>query len=127
MTVLDASAVIAWLKEEPGAALVETALDSGQAVISAVNLAEVLSRFRDAGHDPGQVMGDLALSGLKTLGYGPQHAAQTALLRDDTRALGLSLGDRACLALGLERDAPVLTADRAWAALTLPLTITLIR
>lgn len=127
MTVLDASAVLAWLKAEPGAEQVQAALDRGDAVISAVNLAEVLSRFQDAGHDPRAVAQDLEVSGLRTLAFGPAGAVDSAGLRGVTRAAGLSLGDRACLALGQALGRPVLTADRAWATLGLPGEVTVIR
>lgn len=58
---------------------------------------------------------------------GPAQAAGAANLRLATRPLGLSLGDRFCLALGLERNLPVITADRAWAGLDLGVEIQLIR
>ena len=64
--VLDASAVIAWLKNETGAEKVEITLQSGSAVISSVNLAEVLARFRDLGADAAGVARDLEIEGLVT-------------------------------------------------------------
>ena len=127
MTVLDASALIAWLRGEPGAAQVERALDSG-ASISAVNLAEVLSKVAERGGDPQAVARDLAIEGLQVEPYGPDDAVRTALLRPLTRAHGLSLGDRACLTLGQRSSAAVLTADAAWSGLPdLGVTIQLIR
>lgn len=114
--VLDASAVIAFLRDEPGADVVRLALDA-QPLISAVNLAEVLSKLVDKGAS--QVLAQQAVATLnltiKELDADAAH--QVAWLRGASRRLGLSLGDRACLALAASARATVLTADRPWLAL----------
>ena len=124
--MLDASALIAWLRNEPGADVVQRALDAGS-VINAVNLAEVLTRFHDIGVAGTEVLGDLQLAGVTTLSYGEDDAQQTADLRAATRSGGLSLGDRACLALAIRLGQPALTADRAWAPLNVGAQVELIR
>jgi PIN domain nuclease of toxin-antitoxin system len=119
LPVLDASALLAYLRDEPGAELVADAIADGVA-ISAVNLAEVLSRAADRGADPAGLAADLADRGL--LGgaievevFTLDDAVEVARLRALTRAGGLSLGDRACLALARRRGARAVTADTAWA------------
>lgn len=125
MAVLDASAVLALLNNEPGAAKVGAALNG--ATISAVNLAEVAAKLSDYGMAQGDI--ETALGNL-ALGVTPLHetdAYASAALRAPTRSSGLSLGDRCCLALGQSRGEPVLTADRQWTKLSLGITVTAIR
>lgn len=129
--VLDASALLAYLREEPGNEIVEAAIAVG-AVINAVNYAEVLSRLGDAEEDLETVHRQLRNQGLvgDLLAVEPlneEDAVVIAHLRTPTRAQGLSLGDRACLATGLRLGRPVITADRAWETLDIGVTIRLIR
>lgn len=119
--VLDASALLAYLHDEAGAEVVEEGLSAG-ALISAANWAEVLSKFADEGEDPKTVTRRLESQGLigqvvEVVPLKDSDAVTIAELRPVTRAAGLSLGDRACLALGVSSGARVLTADRAWAEL----------
>lgn len=123
--VLDASALLALLNAESGAQLVEDVLP--ESVISAVNLAEVVTRLSAVGMPEGEVRDALRLLGLRTIPFDEQQAFQAGLLYSHTAALGLSLGDRACLALARRTAATALTADRAWAELDLGLEIKLIR
>jgi ribonuclease VapC len=116
--VLDASALLAHLQDEPGADVVGDAI-AGGAVISTVNLAEVFSRFADRGGDPAKLAADLTHRGLLdgAIAVEPFTAADAidvGRLRPLTRDAGLSLGDRACLALARRLDAPALTADTDW-------------
>ena len=111
--VLDASAVIAFVRDEPGAAVVRQALDQ-RCVISSVNLTEVLTKLQDKGATPEQAEHAMGVLGLETADFCAQAARASAWLRGATRAQGLSLGDRACLALAKAHNAPVLTADRPW-------------
>ncbi len=116
--VLDASALLAHLRDEPGADVVAEAIASG-AVISAVNLAEVFSRVADRGGDPAKLAAELTQSGLLDGAitiepFTVADAIDVARLRPLTRDAGLSLGDRACLALARRLDAPALTADSEW-------------
>ena len=129
--VLDASALLAYLWNEPGGDEVRASLREGIA-ISAVNWAEVLSKLADYGSDPHteaeRMLGHGALG--KVLGVVPLDdamASEIAHLRHSTRSLGLSLGDRACLALGRRLAVPVLTADRSWKSLKLGVRIQPIR
>lgn len=123
--VLDASAVLAVLKGEPGGL---TVLSPGLvSQISTVNLAEVYGRLIQLG-----MQGSPAWEAAHTIAdeivlYTQEHARLTAELLPRTRALGLGLGDRACLALGIERKLPVLTADKAWKALRVGVEIRVIR
>ncbi|GAA2932009.1 PIN domain-containing protein [Microbacterium luteolum] len=110
MTVLDASAVLAFLQGEPGADQVEGVLD--EAVVGAANWAEVAQKVRAAGADWGVASGLLRSYELtiEPVSYADAEAAAAMWKRGS----GLSLGDRLCLALARRLDAPVLTADRAW-------------
>jgi ribonuclease VapC len=115
---LDASALLAHLRDEPGADVVAEAIASG-AVISTVNLAEVFSRVADRGGDPAKLAAELTQSGLldgaiTVEPFTAADAIETGRLRPLTRDAGLSLGDRACLALARRLDAPALTADTDW-------------
>lgn len=114
--VLHPSAVIALLRDEPGAALVWQAVKAG-ATISAVNLTEVLSKMLDKGTPKELIENSLFVLGLEVLAFDAKAATHTAWLRTRTRSLGLSLGDRACLALAQSLGAVVLTADRPWLTL----------
>ncbi len=129
--MLDASALLAYLRDEPGAEVVADAIATG-AAISSVNLGEVLSRVADRGADPARVarqMTDRGLLGgaLAVEPFTSDDAIELARLRPLTRDRGLSLGERACLALAKRLGAPALTADAAWSSLDLPLELRQIR
>jgi PIN domain nuclease of toxin-antitoxin system len=110
--VLDASALLAFLFREEGHERVARAL--ADSCMSTVNLAEVLGRFERDGRDAALVHRRLRASGIAWIPFGREDAARAAALVPLTRQLGLSLGDRACLALARVREATALTADRAW-------------
>lgn len=129
--VLDASALLAYLRGEPGAERVITVLSEG-AVISTVNLAEVLSKRAEAGDDPQRLARRLIDSGLLLgaldVAYVELDDAVTiARLRSPTRRHGLSLGDRACLALAHRLAGRAVTTDSAWADLSTGVEIETIR
>jgi PIN domain nuclease of toxin-antitoxin system len=129
--VLDASALLALLKSEPGHEQVQTALLGG-AAIHVVNWAETLSKLAEAGVAPADVERDLIERGVLhealVVDFGsPTDAVLVAELRIGTRSAGLSLGDRFCLALGRRLGLPVLTADRAWSAVHVGVTVQVIR
>lgn len=129
--VLDASAMLAYLQDEPGAEIVENALAQG-AYISIVNWAEVLSKVADMGEDPqvlAQRIKDEGILGnsLEIISLSEVDAIAIAQLRPLTKSGGLSFGDRACLALGQRLKLPVMTADRTWTSLNLGVQVNSIR
>lgn len=127
MSVLDASAVLALLNDEPGANHVAGAIVAG-AVMSAVNLAEVLGKVVDVDGDVGEVMSTLHAAGVEIIPMDAADAAVVAAIRRVDGGTSLSLGDRCCLALAARsRPSEVVTADRAWAGLDLPVSVKLIR
>ena len=113
--VLDASAVLCLIRAEPGAEAVKAALPGS--VISAVNLAEVVAKMTDLGMEGALIAAVLDPLQLNAIAFDGQQARACGLLRPATRARGLSLGDRACLALAAQLDATALTTDRAWTEL----------
>ncbi len=123
--VLDASAVLAALAGEPGADVVNAALPN--AVISTVNLTEVGAKLAERGMNEADIRAAVGMLGLNVVIFDEDAAYAAAMLRVRTRGHGLSLGDRVCLALGLARGAPILTADRSWARLDVGAEVRLIR
>jgi ribonuclease VapC len=112
MIVLDASALLAFLFDEPGRA--QVAAEIGSSCISTVNLAEVIGKFVQRGIDGRLVLQQIAASTVEIVPFSSEEAALAASLVPCCKPLGLSLADRACLSLALARGLPVLTADRAW-------------
>jgi PIN domain nuclease of toxin-antitoxin system len=110
--VLDASAVLAVLNAETGAEAVAAALED--AIISAVNYAEVVSKLVERGVSLAMVNEALTSMPMRVIEFDRALAERTGALRIETRQLGLSLGDRACLALAEREGAPALTCDRSW-------------
>ena len=123
--VLDASALLALMNDEPGAKIVRDALP--EAVISSVNLAEVVSKLVDGGMPETQIFNDLGELDLSDVPFDVRQAYAVGLLRAATRSRGLSLGDRACLSLAVHLACPVITADRAWTELGLGVDVRLAR
>lgn len=123
--VLDASALLAYLQDEPGNDRVEVVLP--EAVISSVNWAEVVQKSIAAGVDVDGMQEDLEALGLAVLPFTAEEAELAGRLWQQTRQYGLSLGDRACLSMGFTLKAAVLTADQIWSALNLPVTVHIIR
>lgn len=123
--VLDSSALLCLLNSEPGEDQVAAALP--EAVISSVNLAEVVSKLRERGLSRREVHDALGGLPLDIRDFTAVQAHANGDLRPATRALGLSLGDRACLALALELEAIALTADRSWQELDVGIEIRIVR
>jgi len=110
--VLDASAVLALLKREPGAERVRAVLD--RAILGAVNAAEVQSKLVDLGLSRHAAAARIRFLGCRIVAFSEDLAIEAGSLIEQTRSLGLSLGDRACLALARRERLPALTADRIW-------------
>jgi PIN domain nuclease of toxin-antitoxin system len=124
-TVIDSSAVLAYLLNEPGGHLVEQ--EFGDALISTVNLAEVVTKLLSRGKRLGEVRKDLGELGMAVVDFTRDLAEDTGALIVETAAHGLSLGDRACLALARREKLPVLTADRIWEEINAGVQVELIR
>ncbi|WP_127585680.1 type II toxin-antitoxin system VapC family toxin [Paenibacillus koleovorans] len=116
--VMDASAILAWMNNENGSEQVAELLLKGAAV-STVNVTEVMAKQSETGVSSSKTMSYLGLVGIEMMDFNTEDALIAADLRQHTRSYGLSLGDRACLALGIRLQLPVVTADRAWADLVL--------
>jgi ribonuclease VapC len=124
--VLDASAVLALIFREPGMQLVHEALRDG-AVILSVNLAEVITTMLGRGMDEATVRSIIGAIDPPVVPFDEDLAFRTGFLRAATRSAGLSLGDRACLALAERLAMPALTADRVWGTLGLSTQVEVIR
>jgi ribonuclease VapC len=125
MNVLDASAVLAFLFAEEGQDKVAAVLDG--ALLSSVNLAEVLSRFARDGLPVSEVRAALSETGLEVVPFDDAQALLAAALVPHTSRLGLSLGDRACLALAATVQGTAITADRAWAEIDTEIRVQVLR
>jgi ribonuclease VapC len=110
--LLDASALLATLYNETGGDYVEQVLDT--CIISSVNWSEVLQKINRSGGDINTVSRSLTALGLQIIDFTEQDAKLAASLFEDTKKLGLSLADRACLATGIRLNAKIVTADRIW-------------
>jgi len=124
--VLDASALLALLNAEPGADRVAAAVSAG-AIISAVNFSEVVAKLADGGVPAGEARDILLGLGLEVRTFDETQAYLAGSLRSTTRLRGLSLGDRCCLAVGLQEGSTVLTADRGWRGLVPEAKVEIIR
>jgi PIN domain nuclease of toxin-antitoxin system len=122
---LDASALLAAMLQERGAQHVQDRL--ADARIGAVNLSEVVAKLQERGVPDDVVEESLAELNLIIVPFDAEQAVMAGKLRRDTRAAGLSLGDRACLALAVMLGAIAITTDSAWRNLTLPVEIELAR
>ncbi|MCP8891659.1 type II toxin-antitoxin system VapC family toxin [Sphingomonas faeni] len=110
--VLDASAVLALIRDEPGADKVVPHI--GRAAISAVNLQEVIKEMLLSGLNEPTVRELLGELRLDVRAHDAEAAYAAAGLHGQTREFGRGLGDRSCLALAMQLNVPALTADREW-------------
>ena len=123
--VLGASALLCLLHDEKGAARVAEALP--QSIVSAVNLSETVAKLAQAGLPADHISAAIESLQLAIVSFDKDQAEFAGMLRPKTRHAGLSLGDRACLALGLMRKAIVLTCDSAWSNLDLGVAVEQLR
>lgn len=123
--VLDASAVLALLNQEPGMSRVEAVL--AESCMSTVNYCEVLGKLIDAGMPEQDARESVELLNVEIVGFDADLARLAAVLRPKTKNLGLSLGDRSCLALALSRRNTAVTCERVWPKLKVGVKIELIR
>jgi PIN domain nuclease of toxin-antitoxin system len=121
--VLDASALLACLYDEPGSDVVEVVL--AESCISSVNWAEVVQKTVARGKPVESMRQSFEALGMRILPFTPEDAEMAGRLWMQARSL--SLGDRACLSLGLRLKLPVLTADRAWDGLNLGVDVRILR
>ncbi len=115
--VLDSSAILAVIFQEKGAEIVEPLLD--KSLVSSVNVAEVFTKLAEKGILTQQTINDFRQLGLEIVDFNYEQAAKVAELRPLTKHLGLSLGDRSCLALAILQNAVAVTADKEWQKLSL--------
>lgn len=125
IAVLDSSAILALFFQEPGAGIVAPILRG--ALLSTVNLAEVHTRMIDRGALPQQAWNWIQGLQCEVCFFTEEQARIAAELKPITRPFGLSLGDRACLALAIDRKATVYTTDKVWKSLPLGIRIEAIR
>ncbi len=110
--VLDSSAILAALFDEPGADSVAALFPDS--LVSSVNVAEVFTKLAEIGQLDRPVIEDFFSLGIEIVDFDADQAQKAAELRPLTKGLGLSLGDRCCLALAVLSKTPAVTADRAW-------------
>jgi ribonuclease VapC len=124
--VLDASAILAVLFQERGAEKLTGEILQG-AVVSTVNLAEIQTKLVRMGHDPEKAWIDALLLETPPEPYTAEQAKIAGTLAKETQSLGLSLGDRSCLALAISLKAPVYTTEQVWRNLKIGVPIHVIR
>ena len=110
--ILDASAILAVLNDELGAEHVMPLLED--AAVCSVNFAEVVSKLTERGGSLNQIREALLAIGLNVVDFDVSLAERTGTLRAETRSRGLSLGDRACVALAEREGVPAVTGDQRW-------------
>jgi len=123
--VLDASAVLTYLHQEPGWETVQSVI--GKSSISAVNWSEVAKKIKQKGMDITTVRSLLEELGLMIPPFTVEQAELAAHLWDQGREFGLSMADRVCLAFAMQQHSPVFTADKVWVKLKLSIDIRLLR
>jgi PIN domain nuclease of toxin-antitoxin system len=124
--VLDASAILAIINKEPGHEKLTSEL-LREAVCCTVNLAEVQAKLVSRGWSPGEAWEDATSPIQEAVAFTMEHARRAGDLVLQGKRLGLSLGDRACLAVAAELKCPVYTTDKAWRELKTPVKIHILR
>jgi PIN domain nuclease of toxin-antitoxin system len=125
--VLDASALLALMNAEPGAEEIGRLIAAEPGAVSTVNFSEVVAKLNERGVPIDEVRDTLSSLRLEVIDFDVEAAYQTGQLRSRTRQAGLSLGDRACLALAVQRGLPAITTDRSWNTLQLGIDVRVVR
>ena len=112
--IMDASALMAMVKNEKGGSLVDTLVDEHECMVSSVNIAEVSSKLLEAGVESTHLKRMIRTMNVQIIDFNQEQALASAELRLLTKSAGLSLGDRACLSLAKLMDGTAVTADRPW-------------
>lgn len=123
--VVDASAILALLNQETGSE--EVLRFIGKAAIGTVNLSEVIAKLADAGIPEEDIRQILSNLNLEVIDFNKEQALKAGMLRPNTKSIGLSFGDRACLALGIILNQPVLTTDRLWGSINVEVEVRVVR
>ena len=123
--VVDASAILALLNQETGSE--EVLKFIGKAAISTVNLSEVIAKLADAGIPEEDIRQILSNLNLEVIDFNEKQALKAGMLRPNTKSIGLSFGDRACLALAIFLNQPVLTTDRLWGSINVGVEVRVVR
>ncbi|MBD2362298.1 type II toxin-antitoxin system VapC family toxin [Anabaena minutissima FACHB-250] len=123
--VVDASAVLALLNQETGSEEILQLIDN--AAISSVNLSEVIAKLAEAGIPEEEIRQILLNLNLEVILFNEEQALRAGMMRLATKSIGLSFGDRACLALGVILNQPVITTDRLWSNLNIGIEIRVVR
>ena len=123
--VLDASALLALINDEPGAVVTSQALPGAK--MSALNLSEVVAKLAEVGVTESEIRSALDPLPIDVIPFDATQAFESGLMHTSTRDAGLSLSDRGCLNLAIRLGIPVLTADRIWERLQLSVTVQVIR
>ncbi len=121
VTVLDASAILAFLQGEPGEEMLRLALQSNRCVVTAANQSEVIAKILDSGVEAEAIttmMGQLAYT---VIDITAEDGEFSGWMRNQTRTIGMSVGDRLCLAAAKRLKTAVLTSDRPWLTMAQPL------
>jgi len=123
--VIDASALLALLYNEPGADVVAEFIPAS--FMSSINLSEVVAKFYIEGMQEDTIRSIIGSLGLNIIEFDESQAYQCGFLNASTKSTGLSLGDRACLSLAKKLSLPALTADKAWNGLKVGVNVKVIR
>ncbi|WP_414561866.1 MULTISPECIES: PIN domain-containing protein [unclassified Anabaena] len=123
--VVDASAVLALLNQETGSEEILQLIDN--AAISSINLSEVIAKLAEAGIPEEEIRQIILNLNLEVILFNEEQALKAGMLRPATKSIGLSFGNRACLALGVVLNQPVIITDRLWTNLNMGIEIRVVR
>jgi ribonuclease VapC len=123
--ILDTPAVVAFLRNEPGGEVAVRHLPEG--CLSTVTVAETIGRMERDGMTPAATMGHLRKTGIAVVAFDEAQSEVAGKLIEPGRRWRISLGDCCCIALAIVQGCAVLTADRNWRNLNLPIEVRLIR